>query len=536
MKQNDPYAGLGTYEQGDADPYAGLGVIEKAMPRVKAPRTGMDLAGQLAGVTSGALLPYATAAGAGALAGAPFGGVGAIPGAALGVTGLGISDIGTGVYNLAAPLFGGTRVPLPSEVIRGAGEKIGIARAPETPGQQVYSDVLGAVAGGGAAAKGFQTLSKAATSPGAKNFMRFMGQDIRGQMGAAGGAAAAPSIASNYFDVTNPAALLGLSLVGGGAGFKAATPKTKAIPAATLKEDASKIYKQMEAANVNIAPSTMTDLANAARTKAQSLKYDPDTDKVVREALDLFAKKADKPISFDMLEKFRRSVRDLPYSEAGGKRGTSEERAIVKALDDTIDEFMGTLTPAQTTSGDAATASALLNQARAVRSKGYQTETLENAFKKATDESQKLENPRQFASVLRSEFTKIAGNERKLSKFDKPTQELIKKVAKGTITQEGLMALGKIAPSSRLFGSQLPVYGAGYGGLATLSPTAAATVGGLQATGAGARGIANQMTRAQAQRALASASGVAPKPPGYYVLSPIAQQNVLAQQRANNPR
>ena len=68
------------------------------------------------------------------------------------MTGLGISDIGTGVYNLAAPLFGGTRVPLPSEVIRGAGEKIGIARAPETPGQQVYSDVLGAVAGGGAAA------------------------------------------------------------------------------------------------------------------------------------------------------------------------------------------------------------------------------------------------------------------------------------------------------------------------------------------------------------------------------------------------
>ena len=30
--------------------------------------------------------------------------------------------------------------------------------------------------------------------------------------------------------------------------------------------------------------------------------------------------------------------------------------------------------------------------------------------------------------------------------------------------------------------------------------------------------------------------GVALKPPDYYVLSPIAQQNVLAQQRANNQR
>jgi hypothetical protein len=505
-------------------------------PQTKTPRTGMDKVTQMAGVAANALLPYATAAGAGALAGAPFGGVGAIPGAAGGVLALGLGDLGTSVYNLATPLFDGRRVPLPSETMQRGYQSMGAARAPETLGEQVFGDVLSGAVGAGGQAKAFQTLAGKVTSPQAQNFMRFMGQNIRGQTAAGAGAAAAPSVASNYFDVSNPAALLGLSLVGGGAGFKAATPKTKAIPAATLKEDASKIYKQMEAANVNIAPTTMTDLANAARTKAQSLKYDPDTDKVVREALDLFAKKADKPISFDMLEKFRRSVRDLPYSEAGGKRGTSEERAIVKALDDTIDEFMGTLTPAQTTSGDAATASALLNQARAARSKGYQTETLENAFKKATDESQKLENPRQFASVLRSEFTKIANNERKLSRFDKPTQELIKKVAKGTITQEGLMALGKIAPSSRLFGSQLPVYGAGYGGLATLSPTAAAAVGGLQATGAAARGVANKMTRAQAQKALASASGVKPKPPGFYVLSPIAQQNVLAQQRANNPR
>ena len=45
--------------------------------KVKRERTGMDKATQVAGVTTNALLPYATAAGAGALAGAPFGGVGA---------------------------------------------------------------------------------------------------------------------------------------------------------------------------------------------------------------------------------------------------------------------------------------------------------------------------------------------------------------------------------------------------------------------------------------------------------------------------
>jgi hypothetical protein len=296
----------------------------------------------------------------------------------------------------------------------------------------------------------------------------------------------------------------------------------------------------MEAAGVNIAPTAMTDLANAARTKAQSLKYDPDTDKVVREALDLFAKKANNPISYDMLEEFRKSIRDLPYSEGGGKRGTPKQRAIVKALDDAIDDFMDGLTPTQTTSGDAASAAALIKQAREVRGRGYKTQTIELAFKKATDASQRLDNPKEFLPALRSEFGKIADNERKLSKFDKPTQDLIKQVAKGTVTQKSLMGLAKLSPSARQLAAQLPFYGVGYGGLATLSPTAAAAVGGLQATGAVAKGVANRMTQGQANRALISAAQpggvIKPKPPGFYVLSPIAQQNVLAQQRANNPK
>jgi hypothetical protein len=335
-------------------------------------------------------------------------------------------------------------------------------------------------------------------------------------------------VASNYFDVTDPAALLGLSLAGGGAGFKAATPKTKAIPAAALKEDASKIYKQMEAANVNVAPTAMADLESAALSKLQSLKYDPDTDALVNKALGLFTKKAGKPISFDMLEKFRRSIRDLPYSEAGGKSGTAEQRAMVKALDDVIDDFMSNLTPAQTTSGDPAAAAAFLNQARGIRSTAYQTETLENAFDAANRTSSQADSTKSFSRALRDEFGRIAKNDRKLSKFDKPTQELIKKVANGTVTQNVLAQLGRLAPSARVFGGQLPFVGIG----ASYSPESAMGLLATQAAGATARGVANKMSRTQAQKALASASGVRPGGPGFYVLSPVAQQNVMAQERA----
>jgi hypothetical protein len=390
--------------------------------KVKAPRKGLDKATQVAGVTTGALLPYATAAGLGAAAGAPFAGVGAIPGAAGGVLALGVGDIGTGLYNLATPLFGGERVPLPSETIRRGYETVGVGRRPETRGEQVYSDVLEAGAGGFGQAQGFKTLADVAASPQSQNFMRMMGQNARGQTAASMGAAAAPSIASNYFDVTNPAALMGLSLAGGGLGATVPTPKTKPITAAALKEESGKLYRAMEAEGVNIAPQAMTDLANAARTKLSGLRYDPDTDKVVNEALKLFDVKSGKPMTFDMLEKFRRSVRDLPYSEAGGKRGTPDERAMVKALEETIDDFMDGLTPAQTTSGDAAAANAFLTQARGVRGRGYQTETLEDAFTKATATSSAADSTKSFPRALRDEFTKLAKNERKLSRFDKDTQ------------------------------------------------------------------------------------------------------------------
>jgi hypothetical protein len=536
MKQNDPYAGLGTYEQGGADPYAGLGVVEKAMPRTKAPRTGMDKATQVAGVAANALLPYATAAGMGAMAGAPFAGVGAPFGAAGGVLALGLGDLGTSAYNLAAPLFGGQRVSLPSEAMQQGYQSIGATRAPETPGEQVFSDVLSGAVGGAGQAKAFQTLASKATSPQARNFMRAMGQNIRGQAAAGAGAAGAPSVASNFLDVTNPAALLGLGLAGGGAGFKAGTPKPKLVTAGEIVKESSDLYKQMKAANVNIAPQAMTDLATQVRAGVQNLPYDPDTDEVVNQALKMLDVKSGKPISFDMLEKFRRKIRDLPYNKSGTSSVDSDERSVITVIDDLIDDFMDGLTPAQTTSGDPAAAAALIKQARTTRATGYKTETIENAFKKASDASSPLDATKSFPQALRDEFRNIYKNKRTFAKFDKPTQDLIEKVVKGTATQKTLVMLGKLSPSARKFADQLPIYGAGYGGLATLSPEGAVALGGLQAAGAVAKGVSNQMTRRQANRALVSAAQpggvIKPGGPGFYVLSPVAQQNVMAQERA----
>ena len=501
--------------------------------KVKPERTGMDKATQVAGVTTDAFLPYATAAGLGALAtGVPTGGLGAPFGAGAGMLALGVGDIGTSLYNLGGSLFNADRVPLPSETISKMYRSVGVGRAPETTGEQVYSDILKAAAAGGGQAKGFQLAENAATSPQTRNFMNMMGQNIRGQVGASMGAAGAPSVASNYFGVENPYTLMALSLAGGGVGGKTATPTTKPVTSAALKEESDKLYKQMREEGVQIAPQAMTGLATQVRTKIKDLPYDPDNDLVVNQALKMLDVKSGKPLSYDMLENLRQKIRDLPYSPTGQRVADTKESAVIEAIDDAIDDYMEGLTPAQTTAGDAGVATSFLTKAREVRRRRYLTETLEGAFKKATDASKRQDNPRPFAKGLRAEFKTIADNPRKIAKFDMPTQALIKKVADGTITQRGLMLLGNLSPSARLFGMQTPFLGVG----AMYEPTTAATIAGLQLAGATAKSAANRMTRTQANRALVNAAqpggGIKPGGQGFFALSPVAQQNVLAQDRA----
>lgn len=485
---------------------------------------------QWGGVAARALAPYATAAALGAAAGAPFAGVGAIPGAGAGVLSLGLADLGTGLYDIGARVLGGTRVPLPSESIQNAFGSMGFGRRPATPTQNVFSDVLQAGAGGFGQAKSAQILEQALTSPGAKNAMRFLGGNIGGQTGAAVGGAAAPSIAANYGGVTDPKALLALSLAGSLAGGKTTTPKAVPTPVAEIEQEAESLYKQMAAENVHVAPWATTDLETAVRKRLRSMNFNPTTDKVVNDALTVVSDQAGKRLSFDMLDKNRRAIRDLPYSAGGGKRGTSEERAMVKAVDDTIDEFMNNLSPAQTTTGDAKAAAGLISKARDVRARAYRTETIEGVINAATTAAKTGDNPPSFATALRTEFGKLNKNKRKMDKLDADTRAAVKEVAEGNFTRRALLKIGKLTPNKGLLGAQLSASVPGF----AYAPGLTALSLGIPAVAGGAKGAANAMTRRSATNARMTASQT-PRPggAGWNLLSPSVQQNILAQQRAD---
>ena len=532
MKKDDPYAGL--YVETDKDPYAGLFVDEKPKPEP----SFLDTAKQYGNITAGVLSPYASVATAGALAGGvPTGGIGALPGAGLAIGTLGVADLGTLLYNIGGGIFGAESARYPSDIIRGGFENIGIGAQPKTPEQRVYNDALNAGTAVFSQANAAKSLAKTG-APMFQNFMRNMGQNIGAQTAAGVAGGAAPSVATNYFDVKNPYALMGLSLASSLATGKVTTPSVKPVTAAAMREEMDNLYLQMRNENVYVAPQAMTDLDTAVRALPSFARYDPNRDTLVNEALRQLGLKAGQPISFDMLDDFRKYVRDLPYAQGGKPLGSARERAVIADIDHAIDDYMKKLTPAQTTASDPASAKALLQKAREVGARSYQTETLENAFTKASNASKRQDNPTPFAVGLRKRFKDIADDPRQMGKFDAPTQKLIKQVANGTITQKGLQALGKLAPSAILFNVNLKSAGInlknalyGVGTYNATIPTAIAA--GVTSA---AKGAANQMTKGQAKRALVSAAqpggSIKAGGPGYFVASQSVQQNALAQERA----
>jgi hypothetical protein len=161
---------------------------------------------QNAGVLARTLAPYATAAGAGALMGAPLGGIGAVPGAIAGVGALGLGNLATGAYNLAAPMFGGSQIASPSEAIRNAFAAGGVGRKPTTSEQAMAAAAME----GGLDAL---SLAGAGRTLGGK-IGNFFAAKPAVQAAGGVGAAATPVAMQEYYGVEDPYALAAGSLIG----------------------------------------------------------------------------------------------------------------------------------------------------------------------------------------------------------------------------------------------------------------------------------------------------------------------------------
>jgi hypothetical protein len=463
-----------------------------AKPVEKPKSTFTDDAAQLLGVTNSAILPYATMAGLGAAAGAPFAGIGAVPGAAGGILSLGISDLGTNIYNAGASLLGGKPAQLPSETIRRLYENVGVGRRPQTPGQEVLFSAAEGAAGGLSGATAFNRLAQR-TAPGVtRNIMQELGRAPGVQTAAGAGAATAPTIGREYAGIENPLAQFGLSVAGGMAGGRMATPRPRTVTSGQLATRAQEAYGRAEQAGVRFNPASISNLGNSIRrsfTTHPKVQFDPSLHPRINTVLQrieeasVAAQQSGTPISFSQVELLRRIARTAANSL------DRDERRLGADVIRQIDNFVQAPPPKAIVSGQGPDAARAVTEARAAWRRMSQADALDTIVERASNSAQGLN-----ASSLRAQARAIANNPNRMRGFDPDIQTEIRSLARGNRGLSTLQTIGQFAPSFNLRNLPGSAVTAGAGGaLYSGSPTAAAVGVGLGATGMAAKTAANRM-------------------------------------------
>ena len=471
-------------------------------PFAAAPDTSMA---QRAGVAARTLAPYATAAATGAAMGAPFGGVGAIPGAGLGIGALAASNLATGAYNLAAPMFGGSPVQTPSEAIRNVFAAGGVGRKPATSEQALGASAL-------EGALDALSLSGAGRVIGGKIGNFFSQRPVAQAVGGAGGAAV-PTAMREYGGVENPYALAAGSLAGGITAAKTGSyiaDKAQRIADAerrlvtganispeALKQRAQAAFNATDASGVTYDASAMSNFAQNVRQNLAKENYYPSSPRYaeVTDALKQVDAFAAKPQTIGGLHSLRQDLRK--YAQSAGADGG---RMIGKIMDDLDDFVASPRNAAFAPAADVTSASNTLKGAISDWSKLIKSDQIEELIERAS----RVEGT-PFASALRTQFRTLANNPARMRRFNEAEREAINAIAEGATSSTTLKAVSKLSPSisaaNMVRGGLLAV---GTGAIAPATIPYALTAAGLAGVGATARGARNYFAGSEAN-ALAAA-------------------------------
>jgi len=468
-------------------------------PFAAAPDTS---ATQQAGVAARTLAPYATAAAMGAAMGAPALGVGAIPGAIAGVGGLGIGNIAAGAYNLAAPMFGGSQIPTPSEVIRNVFAAGGVGRKPVTSEQALGASVLEGTLDA-------LSLSGAGRVIGGRVGNFFSQRPVVQAVGGAGGAAV-PTAMREYGGVENPYALAAGSLAGGITAAKTgsyiadkaqrlADAERRFVTGANIAPDALRqraqdAFNATDASGVTYQPAAIARLANDTRQQLARSQFDPTSPRYteVNAALARVDDFAQQPQTIGNLHSLRQDFQHI--QRTAYRAGNADAGRMIDDVINSLDDFVAQATNATTAAGAAAApqAAATLRGAITDWSRLSKADVVESLIERAGRADQPV------AVALQSQFRTLANNPRRLARFDENERAVIREIAGGGNQSATLKLVSQLAPSLRVSdiirSATLSGVGSGAAFMAGASPlVTGATALGLTTAGFGARAARNAM-------------------------------------------
>jgi hypothetical protein len=489
-------------------------------------------AGRAAEVAGGAIAPIAAAAGLGGLVGGPVGAV-AAPAA------LGVADLATTLYNLAAPKIGTSQVRTPSDIARQYLTPESFR--PRTQAEELIAAGVeglgGAVSGAGAA----NVFAKRAAPGIMRNVLATMGERPLVQAGAGAGAAVAP-VRAEQMGVEDPRALLATSLVGGLAGARGAAGLQQSAEAAlaagqrgalrvvgkppsteALGERASQSFEKATSLGVQYDPQAFKSFADNLGTDLKG--YDARFPKFgnVTAAIDVIKDLGNKPLTIESLHNARQTL--------GVLRDDSEKdvRRLGGILTDRLDKFITNVKNtniASQMSGGKEAADALMSGIKDYKMMSKSAE-IERLIERANLSGGSAEN-------IQSYFRSLAKSEGRMRRFTPDEQTMIKRVAKGEEGSTLANLASKFAPSRSpgMLATQAVV--GGYG-LSNEDPYAFYGAGGAALAGAAGRAVRNALARRAAGNVAAMTRGAPTAVPFSVeyapIAAPIATQGINAMAR-----
>jgi hypothetical protein len=490
-------------------------------------------AGRAAEVAGGAIAPIAAAAGLGGLVAGPVGAV-AAPAA------LGVADLATTLYNIAAPKIGTSQVRTPSDIARRYLTPESFR--PRTQAEELIAagveGVGGAVSGAGAA----NVFAKRAAPGIMRNVLATMGERPLVQAGAGAGAAVLP-VRAEQIGIEDPRALLAASLVGGLAGARGAAGLQQTAESAlaagqrgalslvgkppsteVLGERASEAFNRATSMGVQYDPQAYKEFADnlGSNLKGYDRRFPKFGD--VTAAIDVIKDLGNEPLTIESLHNARQTL--------GVLRNDKEKdvRRLGGILTDKLDDFVtnekNTNVAAQMSGAGREAADALMSGIKDYKMMSKSAE-IEYLIDRANLYGGSAEN-------IQSQFRTVAGNPARMRKFTPEEQTMIRRVAEGKESSTIANFASRFAPSRSpgMLATQALV--GGYG-LSSDDPYAFYGAGGAALAGAAGRAVRNALARRAAGNVAAMTRGAPTAVPFSVeyapIAAPIATQGINAMAR-----
>lgn len=282
------------------------------------------------------------------------------------------------------------------------------------------------------------------------------------------------------------------AVVGGIGGTVAAGPKAKAaMTGKELKTAAKSSYQAAENAGVVIAqPSMRAAVDDITRTIAKE-GVDKDLHPKSVAAWRRLNEAADQHVSLEGAEILRRVVSDATDTLE------KSDRRIARIMLDKLDDYIEGLRPADVLAGDPRAATGALKQARDFWKKAARDEQIQKLVEKAQNRAGQFSQSG-LENALRTEFRKLAQNDRAMRRFSPIEREAIQRVARGGGIENFSRWVGKLAPRGIVSAAGGAMLGGGAGSALAGDPYvgaggayAAGTLGHLAATALTKRNVRN---------------------------------------------